>query len=124
MAKKVAVYWPGDARAKPNELAVPSIEAATVQMERALKKLGRDPYRVPGFLSKPHEAIEKLGPIDDPTIGIGRDGRPDRRCRRCGDGREDAGLPGRDPPDLADDHGPARDPAAVDEPDVPGPDRA
>ena len=70
MSKKVAVYWPGDARAKPNELALPSIEAATVQMERALKKLGRDPYRVPGFLSKPHEAIEKLGPVDDPTIGI------------------------------------------------------
>ena len=39
-------------------------------MERALKKLGLEPYRVPGFLSKPHEAIEKLGPIDDPTIGI------------------------------------------------------
>ena len=28
MAKRVAVYWPGDARAKPNELAIPSIEAA------------------------------------------------------------------------------------------------
>jgi L-fucose isomerase-like protein len=25
---------------------------------------------VPGFLSKPHEAIEKLGPIDDPMIGV------------------------------------------------------
>ena len=70
MAKRVAVYWPGDARAKPNELAIPSIEAATVQMERALRKLGREPYRVPGFLSKPHEAIEKLGPVDDPTVGI------------------------------------------------------
>ena len=37
MAKRVAVYWPGDARAKPNELAIPSIEAATVQMEREPK---------------------------------------------------------------------------------------
>lgn len=70
MAKRVAVYWPGDARAKPNELALPSIESATVQMERALKKLGREPYRVPGFLSKPHESIERLGPVDDPTVGI------------------------------------------------------
>src|SRR5579859_4250043 len=70
MAKKIALYWPGDARAKPNELALPGITEATVQLERALRKLGREPYRVEGFLSKPHEAIEKLGPIDDPLIGV------------------------------------------------------
>jgi L-fucose isomerase-like protein len=70
MNKKVALFWPGDARAKPNELALPSITEATVQLERALKKLGRETYRVPGFLGKPHEAIEKLGPIDDPLIGV------------------------------------------------------
>jgi L-fucose isomerase-like protein len=70
MSKKVAVYWPGDARAKPNELAQPNVEAATAQIERALKKLGREPYRVPGFLSKPHEARDKLGPIDDPIVGV------------------------------------------------------
>src|SRR5690606_25303051 len=46
------------------------LEEATRQLEKALKKLGREPYRVPGFLSKPHEAIEKLGPIDDPMIGV------------------------------------------------------
>ncbi len=68
--KKIALFWPGDARAKPNEVAVPSITAATVQMERALQKLGHSPYRVEGFLSKPHESIEKLGPIDDPMIGV------------------------------------------------------
>jgi L-fucose isomerase-like protein len=67
---RIALFWPGDARAKPNELALPSITEATVQLERALKKLGREPYRVEGFLSKPHEAIEKLGPIDDPMIGV------------------------------------------------------
>jgi hypothetical protein len=39
-------------------------------MERALRKLGRASYRVDGFIAKPHEAIEKLGPIDDPLIGI------------------------------------------------------
>ena len=61
--KKVALFWPGDARAKPNELAAPNMEEATTQLERALKKLGRAPYRVEGFLSKPHESIEKLGPI-------------------------------------------------------------
>ena len=69
-ARSVAVFWPGDARAKPNELALPSVEAATLQLERALQKVGRAPYRVPGFLSKPHEAIEKLGPIDDPMVGV------------------------------------------------------
>jgi L-fucose isomerase-like protein len=70
MAKRVALFWPGDARAKPNELATPNVEEATQKMERALRKLGREPYRVEGFLSKPHEAIEKLGPIHDPMIGV------------------------------------------------------
>ena len=70
MGKKVALFWPGDARAKPNELAEPSIKEATAQMERALKHLGRQPYLVEGFLSKPHESIEKLGPIDDPMVGV------------------------------------------------------
>ncbi|HEU4409604.1 MAG TPA: hypothetical protein VFS43_30395 [Polyangiaceae bacterium] len=70
MARKVALFWPGDARAKPNELARPNVEEATQQMERALRKLGREPYRVEGFLSKPHHAIDRLGPIDDPMIGL------------------------------------------------------
>jgi L-fucose isomerase-like protein len=70
IGKKVALFWPGDARAKPNELAKPSILEATAQMERALKKLGREPYLIEGFLSKPHESIEKLGPVHDPMIGV------------------------------------------------------
>jgi L-fucose isomerase-like protein len=70
MTKKVALFWPGDARSKPNELALPSIQEATTQLERAVRKLGREPFVIPGFLSKPHEAIEKLGPIDDPMIGV------------------------------------------------------
>lgn len=70
MSKKIALYWPGDGRNKPNELALPNIEAATVQLEKALKKLGREPYRVPGFLSKPHEGRDALGPIDDPIVGV------------------------------------------------------
>ncbi len=68
--KRVALFWPGDARARPNELALPSIVEATSQMERALRKLGRTPYLIDGFLSKPHESIEKLGPIDDPMVGV------------------------------------------------------
>ncbi len=68
--EKIALFWPGDARHKPNELALPEVTEATVQLERALAKLGRATYRVEGFLAKPHEAIEKLGPIDDPMIGV------------------------------------------------------
>jgi L-fucose isomerase-like protein len=70
MTQRIALFWPGDARAKPNELALPNAEEATQQLEKALKKLGRTSYRVPGFLAKPHEAIEKLGPVHDPMIGV------------------------------------------------------
>ncbi|HVY46664.1 MAG TPA: hypothetical protein VHB21_12335, partial [Minicystis sp.] len=68
MTQKIALFWPADARRKPNELAEPNVREATLQLEKALKKLGKQPYRVEGFLEKPHEAIEKLGPIQDPMI--------------------------------------------------------
>jgi len=68
--QRIALFWPGDGRDKPNEAALPSITEATRQMEAALAKLGRASYRVAGFLTKPHHAIEKLGPIRDPMIGI------------------------------------------------------
>ncbi len=70
MERRVALFWPGDGRERPNEEAIPAIEEATQQLERALRKLGRSPYRIGGFLSKPHHAIEKLGPVTDPTIGV------------------------------------------------------
>lgn len=70
MPRKIAVFWPGDARDVPNQLALPSIQEATAQLERALDKLGRESYRVEGYLSKPHHSIERLGPIDDPMIGV------------------------------------------------------
>ncbi len=70
MSKKIAVFWPGDARDVPNQLALPNVREATARLEQALKKLGRVPYQVEGYLSKPHHAIEKLGPIDDPMIGV------------------------------------------------------
>lgn len=68
--KKVALFWPGDYRQAPNDWAKPQITEATSQLERALRKLGREPYVVDGFLTRPHEAINKLGPIDDPMIGV------------------------------------------------------
>ncbi len=70
MTTRIAIFWPGDYRAKPNEMALPQVTQATVQLERALERIGRHSYRVEGFLTRPHEAIEKLGPIDDPMIGV------------------------------------------------------
>jgi L-fucose isomerase-like protein len=70
MSQRIALFWPGDLRQRPNELARPNAEEASLQIERALAKLGRQSYRVPDFISKPHHAIEKLGPIDDPLIGV------------------------------------------------------
>ena len=64
------MFWPGDGRSKPNERAFPSITEATVQLERALKKLGREPYLIEGFIAKPSDAITKLGPVMDPMIGV------------------------------------------------------
>jgi L-fucose isomerase-like protein len=68
--QRIALFWPGDGRDVPNKLALPSITEATRQMEAALKRLGREPYVVDGFLTKPHHAIETLGPIEDTMIGI------------------------------------------------------
>jgi L-fucose isomerase-like protein len=68
--KRVAIFWPGDYRQKPNEWAEPQARDATHQLERALKKLGREPYLVDGFITKPNEAITKLGPVTDPMIGV------------------------------------------------------
>jgi L-fucose isomerase-like protein len=68
--KKVAIFWPGDYRTKPNEWARPQAVETTAQLTQALKKLGRDPYLVEGYLTRPGDAISKLGPIDDPMIGV------------------------------------------------------
>jgi len=68
--QRIALFWPGDGRDAPNDQARSSVAAATRQMEAALRKLGREPWRIEGFLTKPHHAIEKLGPVQDPMIGI------------------------------------------------------
>ncbi len=70
MNPRIGIFWPGDYRGRPNELALPGVTEATVQLERALARLGRASYRIEGFLTRPHEAIEQLGPIDDPLIGV------------------------------------------------------
>ncbi len=70
MSSKVAVFWPGDYRALPNEWALPQAREATANLTAALKKLGKSPYLVEGFMTRPDQAIAKLGPIDDPMIGL------------------------------------------------------
>jgi L-fucose isomerase-like protein len=70
MGREVFLFWPGDGRKVPNDLATPSIQKATRQMECALKKLGREPRLIEGFISKPHESIEKLRPIEGPMIAL------------------------------------------------------
>jgi L-fucose isomerase-like protein len=70
MTKRVAVFWPGDYRARPNEWALDQSKEATERLCSALRKLGRTPYLVEGYLTRPDQAIAKLGPIDDPMIGL------------------------------------------------------
>ena len=71
MARKVAVFWPGDYRAKlPIVGCLAQSRETTDQLCRALKKLGRSPYLVEDFITRPDQAIAKLGPIDDPMIGV------------------------------------------------------
>ena len=70
MSKKVAIFWPGDYRSKPNEWALAQSRETTEQLVAALKKLGRSPYVIPGYLTRPDQAIAQLGPIDDPVVGV------------------------------------------------------
>ena len=70
MGRQVFLFWPGDGRKVPNDLARPSMEKATRQLEQALRKLGREPRLIEGFISKPHESIEQLGPINEPMIAV------------------------------------------------------
>lgn len=67
---RIAIFWPGDYRPLANELALDNVEQATLQMERALKALGRETYRIEGFITKPIESIHKLGAVRDPMVGI------------------------------------------------------
>jgi hypothetical protein len=68
--RRVTLFWPGDGRPSPNERALPSVRATTSQLEKSLRKLGREPRVIEQFLSKPHESIEQLGRLDEPLIGV------------------------------------------------------
>ncbi len=70
MSKKVAIFWPGDYRSKPNEWALAQSRETTGQLTAALKKLGRTPYLIDDYLTRPDQAIARLGPIDDPMVGV------------------------------------------------------
>lgn len=70
MTKRIGLFYPGDTRALPNELALPNVMEASRQLERALRRLGHEPYTIEGFITKPHEAIERLGSIDDPLVAV------------------------------------------------------
>src|SRR5262245_61228256 len=70
MGKNVVVFWPGDYRQAPNELARPNMEKATAQIEKALGRMGRKPKVIRTFLSRPDQSIDKLGALDDPAIGL------------------------------------------------------
>jgi L-fucose isomerase-like protein len=70
MSKKIAIFWPGDYRNRPNEWALPQSRETTDQLVAALRKLGRSPYVIDGYLTRPDEAIARLGPIDEPMIGV------------------------------------------------------
>ena len=54
----------------PNELATPSSKRRRRSSSARWPGSAASRRRVAGFLAKPHEAIEKLGPIDDPMIGV------------------------------------------------------
>ena len=70
MSDTINIFWPGDYRAMPNQTALPMLEAATAELEKSLSRLGRKHRRVGGFMTKPSEAIDALGPLDGPIVGL------------------------------------------------------
>ncbi len=70
MADTIHIFWPGDYRPTPNALAMRQVEQATLQLEQSLDRLGRRYKRIDGMITKPNESIARLGPIDDPMIGV------------------------------------------------------
>jgi L-fucose isomerase-like protein len=70
LAKTVVIFLPGDYRARPNQWALPEVRATVRNLERALRRLGRRPKLLPGFLERPDQAIRRLGPVTDPMVGV------------------------------------------------------
>jgi L-fucose isomerase-like protein len=65
-----SIFFPGDYRDYPNDAARPMVEQTTIQLEAALARLGVASRRIDGFLTRPHEAIEKIRPVEGPLIGL------------------------------------------------------
>ena len=53
MKTKIGIFWPGDYRARPNDLARPNAEEATPTARAGPARLGRTSYRIEGFLTRP-----------------------------------------------------------------------
>lgn len=70
MSQQIAVFLPGDYRSAPNEVALPLVKEHTEKLMAALRRTGAEPFLIDGFLTRPHEAIEKLGPVDAPMVGL------------------------------------------------------
>jgi hypothetical protein len=46
------------------------VKETTTNLIRGLKKLGRKPRVIGGFITKPDQAITRLGGVDDPMVGV------------------------------------------------------
>jgi L-fucose isomerase-like protein len=49
---------------------LPQATEATQQLARAFERLGRKPYFIDGFITRPDQSISRLGNIDEPLVGV------------------------------------------------------
>jgi len=70
VSRAVVIFLPADYRDLPNEWARPQVAATVKNLERALVKVGRKPRLIDTFLTRPDLSISKLGPVDDPMVGV------------------------------------------------------
>ena len=70
MSEPINIFWPGDYRELPNQAARPMLENATDQLTHCLDRLGQPCQQVEGFITRPHEAIEKIAPLNGSIIGL------------------------------------------------------
>jgi len=70
MAKKIALYWPGDAREKPNELALPSITLERLRHTAATQDGRYDNY-VPALTRAGFDPDRCMLVMDFPVVYLG-----------------------------------------------------
>jgi hypothetical protein len=61
---------PGDYRAAPNELALPNVRTFVGALTGAVEHLGHQVNLIDRILTTPADAIDALGGIDEPLIGV------------------------------------------------------